>query len=131
MTVVTCSASDARGNLSTRTFPVAVRDTTVPSIQITSPARDAMLSGTTVTVIVQTTDAVGVSGVTVNSAAASMTSGTAQSGSWRATVPLSLEASGELRLDVRASDGRTIGTAVLVVDLDGIPCAMNGAASTG
>jgi len=67
-----------------------VRDTTAPSVTIITPSADAMLAAVTVDVQVRTTDTVGAAGVTVNGVSAIQTNGTAQSGTWRATVPITL-----------------------------------------
>ena len=126
-TVVTCSATDATGNIASATFNVIVSDTIAPEVQITSSA-DALLSGSTFAVVVLANDIVGVAAVTVNGIEAARTVGTAQAGTWVATVPVALPVApgGVLRFDVRASDAAgNAGTATLLVDNDGIPAAMD------
>ena len=107
------------------TFNVIVSDTIAPEVQITS-SPDALLSGSTFAVVVRATDIVGVAEVTVNGIAATRTAGTAQAGTWVATVPFTLPVApgSVLRFDVRASDAAgNVGTATLLVDNDGIPAA--------
>ena len=132
-TVVTCSATDATGNIASVTFNVIVSDTIAPEVQITSSA-DALLSGSTFAVVVQASDIVGVAAVTVNGIEATRTAGTAQAGTWVATVPVALPVApgGVLRFEVRASDAAgNVGTATLLVDNDGIPAAMDRNRVTG
>ena len=133
-TVVTCSATDARDNHASKSFIVTVRDTTPPTLQITSPSPDALLMSSTVDVVVQASDLVGVSGVTVNGVAATRTAGTPQAGTWRATVAITLPvaAGGALPFDACATDaaGRT-GMVTLFIDNDAIPAALDRARSNG
>jgi hypothetical protein len=63
---VLCNATDASGNVATRSFAVVVRDATPPTVEITSPSVDATLTAPTADVLVQTTDVIGVFAVTVN-----------------------------------------------------------------
>src|SRR5439155_5020474 len=84
-TLVSCSAADATGNVATGTFTVVVRDTTPPSVLITSPSPDVLISGSTVAVVVQASDVVGLASLSVNGIAATLSSGTPQVGTWRAT----------------------------------------------
>jgi hypothetical protein len=125
-TVVTCSATDAAGNTSSVTVSVNVSDTIAPQVLITSSA-DALLSGSTFTVAAQASDIVGVATVTVNGVEATRT-GTAQAGTWVATVPITLPvAPGDVRrFEVRATDAAGhVGTATLLVDNDGIAAVMD------
>ena len=129
MTVVTCSAVDATGTGSSVVFNVIVRDTIAPVVQITSSA-DAMLSGSTLAVVVQATDIVGVAAVTVNGIEATRTG----AAPWVATVPVALPVApgSVLRFEVRATDAAgNVGTATLLVDNDGIPAALDRNRLTG
>ena len=123
-----CSATDAAGNPATGTFNVIVEDTIPPVVQIASPSRDVLLSGASATIVLGATDVVGVVSVTVNGVAATMTSGTAQAGTWRATVPIALPVvpGDALRFDASASDASgNRGTVTLLVDNDGIPAMLD------
>jgi hypothetical protein len=127
-TQVSCSAIDATGHVTNGGFPVIVRDTTAPAVQITSPLPDAMPTGATIDVQLQASDIVGVAGVTVNGVAATQASGTPQAGTWRATVSIALPVApgGALHFDARASDAMgNAGVSTLLVDADGIPSAMD------
>ena len=126
-TAVSCKTTDGAGNSAVGGFSVLVVDTTAPVVQIASPSTDAMFASGAADVIVQTSDVVGVTGVTVNGVAAT-SSGTAQAGTWRATVPIVLPvtAGGALHFDVVAMDaGGNRGLASLVVDNDGIAATID------
>jgi hypothetical protein len=125
---VTCSATDAHGNTATASFTVTVADTTPPAVQITSPSRDALPTAAHVDVVVQAADIVGGTAVSVNGVPATRSGATAQTGIWRATVPIALPVApgGALRFDARATDAAgNGGSATLLVDTDGIPTAMD------
>jgi hypothetical protein len=127
-TQVTCSAADAAGNGSERQFTVSVGDTAPPALAITYPDRDAffLISGTTssIGVTVQASDAVGVSSLRVNSIAAALVSGTAQSGTWQANVPITRATA--LPFNAVAADIRGNQRSVsVVVDNDGIQSAID------
>ncbi|MGI0024880.1 MAG: HYR domain-containing protein, partial [Nitrososphaera sp.] len=64
-TTVNCSASDTRGNTRTGSFTVTVRETTPPTVVITSPADGSTLKGTWVTVSVSASDATGIARVEI------------------------------------------------------------------
>jgi hypothetical protein len=117
------------------TIVIRPADTTPPTVTITNPSMDAMYpvdSASTADVVVEATDASGVPNLTVNGTAATMTSGTPQAGTWRATMPISLVAGGVVRFDAAATDaaGNT-APATLIVDNDGIPRAMDRDRTTG
>jgi hypothetical protein len=126
---VTCSANDGAGHAAIpSSFDLLVGDTTAPLVLMTSPLPDAMPTGATMDVQLQASDIVGVTTVTVNGMAATRTSGTPQSGTWRATVPITLPvpAGGALHFDAAVSDaGGNSGTGSRIADTDGIPAAMD------
>jgi len=127
-TPVDCSAVDAAGNRANKTFDVIVVDTLAPLAQIKSPSKDVLLSGASVDIALEASDIVGIVSMTVNGAAATMTSGTAQAGTWRVTVPIALPvlSGGALRFDAVLSDAAgNRGTASLAIDNDGIPSALD------
>jgi YVTN family beta-propeller protein/uncharacterized repeat protein (TIGR03803 family) len=127
--VVTCAATDGAGNTTTGQFPILVRDTTVPLLQIVSPSPDALIAAS-IDVVVQVTDAVGVALVGVNGVPATLSGGTVQAGRWRATVPA--VAGRSLVLDVVAADAAANnGVATRVVDNDGIPSVAPAALDRG
>ena len=133
-TFVNCAATDAAGNSAHGAFPVIVRDTATPTVQITSPSPDVLLAASSVDLVVQTTDVVGVTAVSVNGVAARHTTGTPQSGTWRATVPIVLPVApgGALRFDARADDGAgNVAAATLLVDNDGIPSVLDRGRTNG
>ncbi|PYR68953.1 MAG: hypothetical protein DMF88_07630 [Acidobacteria bacterium] len=99
---------------------VTVQDTTPPLVAVTSPSADAMLTAPTADVTVQVSDVVGASAVLVNGVAATRTNGTAQAGTWRATVPSAPGNALTIGVSVADAAGNT-GTAMKVVDNDGIP----------
>ncbi len=76
-TLVTCTATDAVGNIGSATFTVTVRDTTKPVVTVPAPIT-ATTTGTTaaVTYSVTATDAVGVKTLTCSAAGASNVSPT-------------------------------------------------------
>ena len=128
VTEVHCSATDAAGNTATGTFNVVVEDTIPPVVQIASPSRDVLLSGASANIVLGATDVVGIVSVTVNGVAATMTSGTAQAGTWRATAPIALPVvpGAALRFDASASDASgNRGAVTLLVDNDGIPAMLD------
>jgi hypothetical protein len=95
-------------------------DSTPPVVGIVSPDRDALITSSPVIVSVEASDAGGVADVTVNGVAAALVSGTPQSGTWQADVPVALVAAA-LTFTATATD--TAGNAALVesvVDNDGI-----------
>jgi HYR domain-containing protein len=119
-TTVTCSAADHSGNSTSATFTVMVRDTTAPLVQISSPGPDAVIAASPSTVTVQASDLVGVTALTVNGVAAARTSGSAQSGTWQAQVPVNL-AGVALSFTALAQDASSnSATTSLGVDNDGI-----------
>jgi uncharacterized repeat protein (TIGR03803 family) len=124
VTAVTCSATDGAGNTSVAEFPVVVRDTTAPAGQITTPSADAMLATSPVLVNVQASDLVAVTGVTILGTSASLTAGSAQSGTWSASVPVSITpgAAIEFRAVIRDNAGNSTEV-VRIVDNDGIQSA--------
>ena len=127
-TQVSCSAVDAADNRTTGTFDVIVQDTVPPVAQITSPTRDVLLFGASVDIALDASDIVGIVSVTVNGVTATMTTGTAQAGTWRATVPIALPVApgGALRFDAVAIDASgNRGAAGLGIDNDGIPSALD------
>ncbi|PYR50455.1 MAG: hypothetical protein DMF95_10440 [Acidobacteria bacterium] len=133
-TLVSCSAADATGNVATGTFTVVVRDTTPPSVLITSPSPDVLISGSTVAVVVQASDVVGLASLSVNGIAATLSSGTPQVGTWRATVPVAVPVApgNALRFDALALDAAgNAGTASRLVDNDGIPTALDHSRAEG
>jgi len=118
-TTVTCIATDHAGNTASATFTVMVRDTTAPVVQISSPGPDAVITATPTTVTVQASDLVGVSTMTINGVAATRT-GSAQSGTWQAQVPVNL-AGVALSFTAVAQDGASNSAgAVSNIDNDGI-----------
>jgi hypothetical protein len=121
---ITLTVDDGHGKTDAHDVIVDVRDTTAPSVQITSPVTDAALSASSVDVLLRATDIVGVPAVTVNGVAATLVSGTPQAGNWRATVPVAPGAA--LQIDARAGDaGGNVSVATLLVDNDGIPSALD------
>ena len=120
LSAVTCTATDATGHTTIGGIQVFVRDTTAPLVQITSPSPDALTAASSIDVVLQTADAVGVARVAVNGITATLVAGTPQAGTWRAAVPVTTGRS--LPIDVAASDAaENAGTASRVVDNDGIP----------
>jgi hypothetical protein len=133
-TSVSCFATDWTGNVATDAFNVVVVDTTAPAVRITSPSPDALLSGSTMDVVLEASDAIGVTAVTVNGVAATMIGGTQQSSTWRATVPILLPVApgGVVRADARAFDvAGNVGIGSLLVDNDGIPSVMDRSSPEG
>lgn len=76
-TTVTCTATDAHGNLATGTFDVNVQNKIPPTITITSPASNSLVTSPSVTVSGNASDIVSLSQITwkVDSGAVSMVSG--------------------------------------------------------
>ncbi|MDT7603227.1 MAG: hypothetical protein QOF61_1224, partial [Acidobacteriota bacterium] len=122
-TGVACTATDDAGNNSFASFIVTVADNTAPTVSITDPTADGFVPSSPATVRVRAEDVVGVVSVSVNGVAASLVSGTPQSGTWQAAVPvrLPLLPTGALRFTATASDAAShSASATTVVDNDGI-----------
>ncbi|MFL6228095.1 MAG: kelch repeat-containing protein [Pyrinomonadaceae bacterium] len=127
-TPVACAATDSSGNTTARGFTVHVLDTTAPALSFLSPTSESLISSSPATVDVQANDAIGVPSVSINGVAASLISGTPQSGTWRASVPVSLPvaAGGALNFNVTATDvGGNLATATVIVDNDGIAAGID------
>ena len=126
LTVVSCSATDGAGNVSTGEFPVIVRDATAPVASITLPSADALLSTSPTAVTVHATDIVGVASVSVNGTPATLSSGSPQDGKWSASVPIAVGIGVVVPFSAVARDASGNATeARLVVDNDGIAAALD------
>lgn len=106
-----------------------IRDTTPPVALILDPGTDSLIGASPALVTVQAGDAVGVTSVTINGVAAVQIAGTAQSGTWQATVPVSLPVpiGGALIFTATAKDlaGNTASAPTTIVDNDGIAAAID------
>jgi len=122
-------ATDAAGNLdaTAASFTWTV-DTTLPAVAITSPGIDEVLTASSTLVTVTATDAVGVASLSVNGVAATRVAGTALSGTWQVSVPVTLPVpvGGALTFIATATDQATnMASATTVVDNDGIAATID------
>ncbi len=130
VTTVTVTATDAAGNSSTCSFTVTVQDTTSPELVMLGLGTDSIITFSPIDVMVQASDLVGIASVTVNGVSASLVTGTPQSGTWRASVPISL--GGTLTINVSATDDAGHATsATAIVDNDGIDAVVDKNRVTG
>ena len=119
-TNVSCTATNRFGNSVSSGFTVLVRDTIAPVlVGILYPSVDHVLSSSHQAVIVLVTDAVGVSGVTVNGVPASLNFATVVNGQWLAEVPVTPFAVATLNVSVEDAAHNTSGGS-LTIDSDGI-----------
>lgn len=103
-------------------------DTTPPTVAVSSPGTDAVITASPTTVTVAASDGVGVASVTVNGVAAALVAGTPQSGTWQATVPVTLPVplGGALTFRATATDFATNpGAPTMIVDNDGIAATID------
>ena len=99
-----------------------------PSVTILDPVANSILTSSSVEVTLQASDDGGVSTVTVNGVAATLIAGTAQAGTWRATVSVTLPVSVGLAIvfTATATDLQGVSTsATVTVDNDGIDSAID------
>ena len=135
MNYVRYQAVDNAGNVEAVHSTQVQVDTVPPASSITSPAKDDMITASPATVTVSVSDVTsGTASVTVNGTAATLTSGTAQSGVWTASVPVTVPpaAGSALTFTASATDlaGNTASSPMITVDDDGIVSAVDHNAST-
>ncbi len=105
-------------------------DMTAPTVSVTSPAKDDVITASPAAVMVSVSDATsGTASVSVNGTAAMLTSGTAQSGVWTASVPVTVPpaAGSALTFTATATDlaGNSGSSPMTTVDDDGIVTAVD------
>ena len=124
-TTVSCTATDAAGNAGTASFLVRVVDTTPPVAAIQG-STDLLVVTSPAPILVSASDVVGVASVLVNNVPATLVSGTSQSGTWRADVPVQVPGMA-LVFAATVSDGagNAATTPMLVADNDGILSAID------
>ncbi|MBI4264420.1 MAG: hypothetical protein HY657_08590 [Acidobacteria bacterium] len=124
----TGTVADLAGNTASTSVGDIHIDKTAPVIVIITPTLDSLIASSPVTVQVQAADAMGVSALSVNGVPALLAGGTPQSGTWQATVPVTLPVPVGGALSFTASAGDLAGNLTVVttvVDNDGIDAAID------
>lgn len=121
-TTFTCTA-DSDGGTTSNSVTIK-RDATPPAVAIASPATDTLFGSSSAVVQVQASDVVGVATVSINGVSASLVSGTVVSGTWQASVPVSVGALTQLAAQAVDVAGQS-ATGDLIVDGDGISAVID------
>jgi len=132
--VVTLAVTDDDGGSGSASKTISVVDTVAPAVAVLTPGTDAFITSSPTTVTVQASDVGGVASLTVNGVAASLVSGTPQSGTWSAVVPVALPVApgGALTFSVTATDfAGNQALASRTVDNDGIAAVVDRNQGTG